>query len=745
MVRIILSNNVGLPLLFLLSAFCNIFTVPTMVAQSQSPQITSFSPKSARQGDTVTIQGTNFTSVFFVKFGGINATSFTQISSTVIKAVVGAGSSGDVSVLTPGGTATQCGFSFFSTPGSSLLPTIESFSPSSAKTGDTVTIQATGTPLITGVTFGGVPAASFILGSPLKAVVGAGASGNVALLSALGTASRCGFTFIPAPTITSFSPTCANTGDTVSISGTFLTNPAYVLFGGVPATAIIPVSSTLVRAVVGAGASGNVQVSTVNGTATKSGFTFSFPPTITSFSPTSARTGDTVNISGTFPNGATTVMFGSATFPATAVIPVSSTLIKAVVGAGGSGDIFVATTCGTAAKSGFLFISPPLLLPILTDFSPSVRHGDTLSIHGQQLSNTTTVSLAGIPQQQILNISDSLIKVIVVSAADRRGRFQGAVCITTIVGTVCTAGGSFGITCPPATCISVCPPLPIITRLTPTDVNLGDTLFIKGTELLGVSRISSEIVFSPNSPSASSLLIPMPSFQIISDSLIKAVVTNGISGELIVDNDCSFRTPAAKITMLTPYIHSISKFFAGRGDTVKIIGDFFGGPTSVSFGGKEAASFSFVVDPTASEPRSFGTITAIVGKGASGDVAVSTRTGTRKISGFTFLSTFTAKAPNNRDEQSLLKKSATPSEESLTVYPNPATNSITLETLLESESTAEVILSDILGKRLWSSHESLQGGKLSTQIDMSQYTAGIYRIEVIHANGQHRIARVLKR
>ncbi|MBU3714736.1 MAG: hypothetical protein FGM46_07280 [Ferruginibacter sp.] len=80
-----------------------------------APSITSFSPSSAASGATVTITGTNFTGATAVKFGGTAAASYTVVNATTITAVVGSGSSGDVSVTTPGGTATKAGFTFSTT------------------------------------------------------------------------------------------------------------------------------------------------------------------------------------------------------------------------------------------------------------------------------------------------------------------------------------------------------------------------------------------------------------------------------------------------------------------------------------------------------------------------------------------------------------------------------------------------------------------------------------------------------
>jgi hypothetical protein len=78
--------------------------------------ITSFTPNTATQGVTVTITGTNFTGVTAVSFGGTAATSFSVVNSTTITAVVGAGASGNVSVITGNGTAILSGFTYTVAP-----------------------------------------------------------------------------------------------------------------------------------------------------------------------------------------------------------------------------------------------------------------------------------------------------------------------------------------------------------------------------------------------------------------------------------------------------------------------------------------------------------------------------------------------------------------------------------------------------------------------------------------------------
>jgi len=79
---------------------------------------------------------------------------------------------------------------------------------------------------------------------------------------------------IPSPVITSFTPTTASTGITVTISGSNFTGATAVSFGATAATSFTVVNANTVTAVVGAGASGSVSVTTPGGTASLAGFTY---------------------------------------------------------------------------------------------------------------------------------------------------------------------------------------------------------------------------------------------------------------------------------------------------------------------------------------------------------------------------------------------------------------------------------------------------------------------------------------
>ena len=94
----------------------SIYSSATDVTQSLTvylaPTITSFSPTTAATGATVTITGTNLNGITAVSFGGTAAASFNVASATSVTAVVASGTSGSLSVTTPGGTVTLAGFTY---------------------------------------------------------------------------------------------------------------------------------------------------------------------------------------------------------------------------------------------------------------------------------------------------------------------------------------------------------------------------------------------------------------------------------------------------------------------------------------------------------------------------------------------------------------------------------------------------------------------------------------------------------
>ncbi|MBN1189070.1 MAG: IPT/TIG domain-containing protein [Dehalococcoidales bacterium] len=330
------------------------------------PSISSFSPDSGTRRTRVTIEGTNLYRATSVTFGGTNASTFYANSSgTTIIAVLGSGSTGPVCVTTPGGTVTSTEeFSYFSPP------SIDSFTPTIGGTGSEVIITGDNFSGATDVKFGRTAAASFIVNSSteIAAIVGDGSSGIIKVTTPGGTAnSRASFKYVPAPVITAFTPDSAETGTSIMITGRYLTGATSVTFGGTPADSWQVYSTTRIKAVVGDGSTGVISVTTPGGTAVSDDvFTYTSIPAITSFDPVSARTLDTVIITGINLNGATQVKFGGT--PAYSFNVNSSTEIAAVVGVGSTGKISVTTPGGTAESNGdFTYQPEGVKIVTLTD------------------------------------------------------------------------------------------------------------------------------------------------------------------------------------------------------------------------------------------------------------------------------------------------------------------------------------------------------------------------------------------
>ena len=593
------------------------------------PSITSFTPTSDHVGDVITITGAGFSAVVGDNSVSLGGTSFAPSRAADAHEVNTDGT--ELKVRVPRGAQTgklrlQVGYGgaiITSTTDFTplLTPSITSFTPTTARTGEVITITGADFGLnaaYNSVSFGG---ASFDAnratpafevnegGTELKVRVPAAAQ-NGKLTVQVGAegptvTSTADFTFT-APSITSFAPATARLGEVITISGEafsevlednsisfggtgFDENRAVSAFEvneeGTEAKVRVPgnAQTGLLRVRVGAG--GAVVSTTTD-------FTY-IAPSITSFSPTTARIGEIITIRGTgfdlsaAENSAT---FGGTSFEALRSIqafevnadgtqlkvrvPVSAQTGKLSVQIGGADGAVVTST------GDFTFV-----VPNITSFTPTTaRIGAVITIRGTAFSavaESNSVSFGGASFDASravsafeVNEGGTEIKVRVPGNAQTgllRVRVGGA------SGTVVSSSSDFTFTAPS------------ITSFTPTTARIGAVITIRGTAFSAVADGNS-VFFGLTSSGA---LHYADAFEVSSDGAqIKVRVPEGAqTGKVRVQiggSDGAVVTSAGDFTFIRPSITSFTPASARIGEIITIQGTDFSavvGENSVSFGG----------------------------------------------------------------------------------------------------------------------------------------------------------------
>ncbi|MFY7885140.1 MAG: IPT/TIG domain-containing protein, partial [Dolichospermum sp.] len=259
-----------------------------------------------------------------------------------------------------------------------------------------------------------------------------------------GSRSLAGFTFIPAPTITTFAPTTAAAGAIISITGTNFNNTSAITLGGTPVSSFTIVSSTSIIATVGSGSTGALSLTTPGGSRSLAGFTFIPAPTISDFIPKIAGGGATLTITGTNFDGASTVNVGGTAV--TSFTVVSSTSIRAIVGNGSTGNVSVVTPGGQALLAGFTFVKPIISITIQDSLQVfGATKGNYSKVQNYTISGSylqgavrvvsadsfeiSTSPLSGFGKNVILNSTNGIVdstKIYVRFKSDMQGTFTGS-------------------------------------------------------------------------------------------------------------------------------------------------------------------------------------------------------------------------------------------------------------------------------------------------------------------------------
>lgn len=165
----------------------------------------------------------------------------------------------------PAGTAPAPG------PSPSAAPRIASFSPGSGGVGTSVTVTGTNLSGATSLSFNGTPATfQVISATQIATTVPAGASsGKVSVATPNGSASSAAdfSVTLPAPLISSFSPSSGTPGTSVSVTGTGFTGATSVKFNGTAATFSVADDSHISTSVPATATTGTITITTAAGTA----------------------------------------------------------------------------------------------------------------------------------------------------------------------------------------------------------------------------------------------------------------------------------------------------------------------------------------------------------------------------------------------------------------------------------------------------------------------------------------------
>lgn len=372
------------------------------------PTVTSVSPDAGALagGTTITITGTNFVNDSVVTVDGVACTTQTVVSATSITCVTPGPNAGAVAVVvTNPDAATDSGTFTYQ-----AAPTVTSVTANNGPYTGGTTVVIAGTGFVTGATvdFGTNACTSVTVdnANQITCDTPAGTAGAVAVTvtnadGQSGSAAGA-FTYNPAPTITSLSPSIGPVGggQTLTVNGTgFDTTLAQVDIGGA-ACAVTARTSTSITCTTGVGTAGlqTVTVDNQDGlTGTYNSYRYLNPPTLTSISPIggSPNGGTTVTITGAdFLSGAQVTFNGSL---CGSINVVNSTTITCVTpsGVAGAATVVVSNVDTQSDTDATLFSYNDA--PVISAVSPAygtLGGGGTVTITGTGFVNHVTLLTA---------------------------------------------------------------------------------------------------------------------------------------------------------------------------------------------------------------------------------------------------------------------------------------------------------------------------------------------------------------
>nr|WP_305123070.1 IPT/TIG domain-containing protein [Rufibacter sediminis] len=405
---------------------------------------------------------------------------------------------------------------------------------------------------------------------PAGAAVG---QGNL-VITTLGGSAQTNFTvIIPAPSITSISPSSGPIGTEVTINGSNLDGVRSITFNGVTASEFMSVNSNqLIVIVPDEAATGDLVVTTAGGSA-KSFFTV-IGIIVTSFSPERGPIGTLVTVNGTnFPEVAGIGFYnaaGQVLFAEEMDRPSETSISGRVPEGAVTGRIVVVNEEGeTIAESGTDFtVTPPA--PTITSLSSSSKPvGEPLLIYGTNLVGVRSITFNGIAATQYGTLGEDGTQLLVTIPA---GATSGPLVVTTDGGEA-----QFNFIIETA-----------VTSFSPERGPIGTLVTVNGTNFpevagIGFYNAAGQVLFAEE--------MDRPSETSISGRVPEGAVTGRIvvvneEGETIAESGTDFT-----VTPPAPTITSLSSSSKPVGEPLLIYGTNLVGVRSITFNGIAATQY----------------------------------------------------------------------------------------------------------------------------------------------------------
>jgi len=382
------------------------------------------------------------------------------------------------------------------------------------------------------------------------------------------------FTIVPTnmPYATNFSPSYGVSGSSVTISGVHFATASVsgVTFNGVAAASYFKNSDNMITVTAPAGTTGPLilqsslgathnfsTISNIFSPATN----FFFPASITSFSPSSGRTGTNVILTGLNFIGCSGITLGGVTV-SDFTISNNTTIRLSVPGGASSGKIVLSPPNGTllgSATSGTDF----KILPSISNITPGTGPTNTLvTVSGSGLNEKSphpdvTVGGATVAASAFVTISPGTLSFNVPANAA-----SGPIVITTTNGSV-TSDQIFYLP-------------PMITSITPTNGSFTTLVRIQGNNFTNAS-----VAF--NGVTASSV--------VTNNNNIGAIAPGGVQSGPITVTTPFGSTNSTQLFYVQPTITDFAPTHGIAGTLVTVNGNSFTNASSVSFNGTSTTNF----------------------------------------------------------------------------------------------------------------------------------------------------------